>query len=154
MTKVTTIRRKMSSFSSVQLFHKVETSTKQASCDSKPCGEKMSLQTHDCVVAVGIYDALETFRASDTPEILWNCLDLIFCKLSAATRKGMPKLTPREVDILSWMASGKTNGEIAVILGISNHTVSTYTRRIFLKTNTSDRTSASLAGISNDLLRL
>ena len=38
------------------------------------------------------------------------------------------KLTPRETEILSWVAAGKTAREIAVILGISSHTVRDYTK--------------------------
>jgi LuxR family transcriptional regulator, transcriptional regulator of spore coat protein len=35
-------------------------------------------------------------------------------------------LTPREREILNWIADGKTADEISVILGIASHTVVTY----------------------------
>lgn len=92
----------------------------------------------------------------DLRKVKWLCQSAhqTYCKILIENNMDMPKLTPREIEILSWMALGKTNNEIAICLDISTHTVSTYTRRIFLKTNTADRTSASLYGISNGLLKL
>jgi len=58
----------------------------------------------------------------------------------------------RETQILTWIALGKSNADIADILDISFHTVGTYTRRIFDKTKTNNRTSAALCGISNGLI--
>lgn len=34
-------------------------------------------------------------------------------------------VTPREAEIIHWMAEGKTASEIGIILGISEHTVNT-----------------------------
>ncbi len=66
----------------------------------------------------------------------------------------LPHLTAREKQILTWIALGKSNADIADILGISFHTVGTYTRRILMKTNTNNRTSAALFGISNALINV
>jgi DNA-binding CsgD family transcriptional regulator len=56
-------------------------------------------------------------------------------------------LSGRERDVLNWVARGKSNAEIAIILGISAGTVETYMRNIFLKLDVIDRTSAALRGL-------
>lgn len=61
-------------------------------------------------------------------------------------------LSPREREVLRWIARGKTNAEIAIILGISRHTVDTHIRRTFVKLETSDRTSAAIKAIREGLL--
>jgi len=61
-----------------------------------------------------------------------------------ATRPPDPPdgLTQREVEILSLIAAGLTNGEIAQRLFLSNHTVKTHVNRIFAKTGSRDRVAA------------
>jgi DNA-binding NarL/FixJ family response regulator len=51
-------------------------------------------------------------------------------------------LTQREAEILSLIAQGLTNGEIAERLFLSNHTVKTHINRIFAKTGSRDRVAA------------
>jgi len=51
-------------------------------------------------------------------------------------------LTQREAEILSLIAQGLTNGEIAERLFLSNHTVKTHINRIFAKTASRDRVAA------------
>jgi DNA-binding NarL/FixJ family response regulator len=51
-------------------------------------------------------------------------------------------LTHREVEILSLIAQGLTNAEIAGRLFLSNHTVKTHINRIFAKTGSRDRVAA------------
>jgi DNA-binding NarL/FixJ family response regulator len=51
-------------------------------------------------------------------------------------------LTQREVEILSLIAQGLTNGEIAQRLFLSNHTIKTHVNRIFAKTGSRDRVAA------------
>jgi DNA-binding NarL/FixJ family response regulator len=51
-------------------------------------------------------------------------------------------LTQREVEILSLIAQGLTNPEIAGRLFLSNHTVKTHINRIFAKTGSRDRVAA------------
>ena len=62
-------------------------------------------------------------------------------------------LSLREVEILRWVAQGKSNGVIADILSISPGTVDTYLRRIFEKLDVADRTSAAVKGVSMGLIR-
>jgi DNA-binding CsgD family transcriptional regulator len=63
-------------------------------------------------------------------------------------------LSPREVEILRWVARGKSNSVIAEILGISPGTVDTYLRRIFEKLKVTDRTSAAVKGVGMGLIRV
>jgi DNA-binding NarL/FixJ family response regulator len=51
-------------------------------------------------------------------------------------------LTQRELEILSLIARGLTNPEIAAQLFLSNHTVKTHIGRIFAKTGSRDRAAA------------
>ncbi|RKQ71149.1 LuxR family transcriptional regulator [Litorimonas taeanensis] len=97
--------------------------------------------------------------AEDCPElrvIEWACQNAHqkFCKIQIDKNGSLPKLTDREVEILTWVARGKSNGVIAQILEISPHTVNTYMRRIFLKMGISDRTTVALAGLNNGLIEL
>jgi DNA-binding NarL/FixJ family response regulator len=66
---------------------------------------------------------------------------------AAAARAARPPdppdgLTQREAEILSLIAAGLTNGEIAQRLFLSNHTVKTHVNRIFAKTGSRDRVAA------------
>ncbi|HEY0790293.1 MAG TPA: helix-turn-helix transcriptional regulator, partial [Chthoniobacterales bacterium] len=51
-------------------------------------------------------------------------------------------LTVREAEVLLWVSRGKTNDEIAIILGISNRTVGKHMEHIASKLNVETRTSA------------
>ena len=62
-------------------------------------------------------------------------------------------LSPREIEILNWLAAGKSNPETAIILGISEATVATHLRRLFNKLGVHDRVSAVLAGFKLGMLR-
>jgi DNA-binding CsgD family transcriptional regulator len=52
------------------------------------------------------------------------------------------KLTPREMTTLYWMAMGKSNDEIAVIMGVKVSTVKTYVRNILDKLEVYNRATA------------
>jgi LuxR family quorum-sensing system transcriptional regulator CciR len=57
------------------------------------------------------------------------------------------RLSERELDVVYWIAMGKSNSVIAEILGISAETVDSYVRRAFRKLGVSDRTSAVLHSV-------
>ena len=61
-------------------------------------------------------------------------------------------LSPREVDALRLIATGKTNRQIAQELLVSLSTVKTYVQRIIKKLGVSDRTQASVKAIEMGLL--
>lgn len=54
-------------------------------------------------------------------------------------------LTPREQEVRYWLGQGKSNEEIAVILGISPHTVKNHLNHLFDKLGVSNRYAAALA---------
>ncbi|GKS89812.1 response regulator [Acidovorax sp. SUPP2539] len=66
---------------------------------------------------------------------------------TAAPRLPPVALTPRETEVLSWLAKGKTNRDIADILGMSPRTVNKHLEHIFEKLGVETRTAAAaLAG--------
>lgn len=56
-------------------------------------------------------------------------------------------LTPREAEVLIWVAQGKTNPEVASILGIRPYTVRTHLERVFMKLGVETRHAAGLRAI-------
>jgi DNA-binding CsgD family transcriptional regulator len=52
-------------------------------------------------------------------------------------------LTPRECEVLGWITEGKSNEEIAIILGISRHTVKRHVEDILFKLGVETRTAAA-----------
>ena len=62
---------------------------------------------------------------------------------------GQPTLSDREQQVLAQIAQGRTHGQIATRLGISQHTVDTYVKRIRVKLdvgNKAELTRAALLG--------
>jgi DNA-binding CsgD family transcriptional regulator len=52
------------------------------------------------------------------------------------------RLTPRETEVLGWVARGHTNKEVAAILGVSHHTIRTQLEHVFEKLDVHTRTGA------------
>lgn len=78
---------------------------------------------------------------------------LRYCELTSSEPAAVDSLTPRELEVLDWMAHGKSNGVIADILGISRHTVDTLVRRVFEKLDVNDRTTAAIRGLGSGILQ-
>ena len=53
------------------------------------------------------------------------------------------RLTQRQIEVLSWVARGKTNAEIARILSLKTGTIGKYLERIFPKLGVENRTAAA-----------
>ncbi|MEF7613803.1 DNA-binding response regulator [Aquincola sp. MAHUQ-54] len=62
---------------------------------------------------------------------------------AARPRVAAAALTAREAEVLSWLAKGKTNRDIAEILGISRHTVSKHLEHLFEKLGVETRSAAT-----------
>ncbi len=62
---------------------------------------------------------------------------------AAASRLSHAALTPRETEVLSWLAKGKTNRDIADILGMSPRTVNKHLEHIFEKLGVETRAAAA-----------
>jgi DNA-binding CsgD family transcriptional regulator len=54
----------------------------------------------------------------------------------------MDRLTPREEEVLQWVALGKTNDEIASLLVVSTHTVRKHLENVYAKLGVHTRTAA------------
>lgn len=63
-------------------------------------------------------------------------------------------LTKRELEILTQVAGGMFNKEIAVNLNISERTVKNHISNIFRKIDVSDRTQAAVFAIRNNIVKL
>ncbi len=69
-------------------------------------------------------------------------------------REKLASLTKREVEILTQVACGMFNKEIAVNLNISERTVKNHISNIFKKIDASDRTQATVFAIRNNIVNL
>lgn len=69
-------------------------------------------------------------------------------------REKLSSLTKREVEILTQVACGMFNKEIAVNLNISERTVKNHISNIFKKIDASDRTQAAVFAIRNNIVNL
>lgn len=56
-------------------------------------------------------------------------------------------LTPREAEVLLWIAQGKANGDIAAILGSTEYTVKKHVQHIFTKIGVESRNAATLRAL-------
>lgn len=60
-----------------------------------------------------------------------------------APRSSRTLLTQRQIEVLAWVARGKTNAEIAKILSLKTGTIGKYLERIFPKLGVENRTAAA-----------
>jgi len=67
---------------------------------------------------------------------------------------GGAQLSPREIEVLKWIAAGKSNKEIAMLLFISEGTVKTHVLSIHEKLGVADRTDAVVTAIKRGILRV
>jgi LuxR family transcriptional regulator/LuxR family quorum-sensing system transcriptional regulator CciR len=65
-----------------------------------------------------------------------------------------PMLSPREREVLHWVAMGKSNSVIGDILSISDHTVDSLLRRAYRKLNVTTRTAAVVKAVQWGLISL
>lgn len=63
---------------------------------------------------------------------------------SSATPLEALGLTPREAEVLLWVAQGKANADVATILAMSEKTVKIHLNHIFEKLNVETRTAAAM----------
>jgi DNA-binding CsgD family transcriptional regulator len=65
---------------------------------------------------------------------------------------GLPCLTPKEIEILSWVKEGKTNWEIAQIQDVSERTVKFHVANILQKLGASTRAHAVSIALERGLM--
>lgn len=89
-----------------------------------------------------------------------RCRDLMMAfhqailRLDDERRDDPPSVSKREAEVLRWIARGKSNSEIATILGVSQSTVDTFVRRLFQKLGVNDRMAATFQGLYRGIIRL
>jgi two-component system NarL family response regulator len=71
-----------------------------------------------------------------------------------AERMSSPQLTPREREVLLLLTEGKSNGDIATALVVSEGTVKFHVNGILRKLNVSDRTQAVLVALKRGIANL
>jgi len=64
------------------------------------------------------------------------------------------KLTKREVEILKWIANGKSNWDISVILNIHRRTVETHIKNIMFKLDVVNRAQAVAVALESGIVEL
>jgi DNA-binding NarL/FixJ family response regulator len=95
-------------------------------------------------------DMLECIRKVHRGE---TCIPPSLVEKLAASMSG-EALTSRELEVLTLLARGKSNKEMAVILFISETTVKGHLRNIFTKLNVLSRTEATTTAIRRGLIQL
>ena len=65
-----------------------------------------------------------------------------------------PSLSSREIDVLTALANGRTNKQIARTLHLSEATVKTHLLHIYTKLGVDDRTAAVTVALDNGIIRL
>lgn len=71
-----------------------------------------------------------------------------------AAREHSAQLTAREIEVLELIARGLRNKEIAGALSVSQETVQTHIKRLFLKLGVNDRTAAVTVAIARGIVHL
>ncbi|MBC8096530.1 MAG: response regulator transcription factor [Akkermansiaceae bacterium] len=71
-----------------------------------------------------------------------------------ATRLKRAELSPREVDVLQLLVKGRSNKEIASALFISEDTVKSRLKSLFMKLDVQDRTEAAITAVRHGIVHL
>ncbi|MFA5040310.1 MAG: LuxR family transcriptional regulator [Bdellovibrionales bacterium] len=104
----------------------------------------------------GLAAASDSYEDCTTPQklALFNVISYQFYtrfieihRNGSREQKALPKLAPREKDVMSWAARGKTNAEISDILSLSPNYVREIVSNVMEKYNASNRVSAVLMAI-------
>lgn len=78
-------------------------------------------------------------------------------RMALAKKKEPPiesRLSQRERDVMQWVAHGKTNDEIAALLGVTHSTVRSHIQRIMNKLGAANRTGAAMMALVRGEIRL
>jgi DNA-binding NarL/FixJ family response regulator len=76
-------------------------------------------------------------------ESMWLLTWLSASEHAAPSRLATAALTPRETEVLSWIAKGKTNRDVGEILGLSPRTVNKHLEHVFEKLGVETRAAAA-----------
>jgi DNA-binding NarL/FixJ family response regulator len=78
-------------------------------------------------------------------EMMWllGLIEADAAGAASASRLATALLTPRETEVLSWVAKGKTNRDVGEILGLSPRTVNKHLEHVFEKLGVETRAAAA-----------
>jgi len=85
------------------------------------------------------------------PDVMQKVLSLM---QNRETKGSATSLTPRELEVLEWMATSKTYRQIAETLGVSEETIRSHAKNILEKFGEPNRTQAVLAAIRSGIIAL
>ncbi|MFL5620839.1 MAG: response regulator transcription factor [Gemmatimonadaceae bacterium] len=119
----------------------------------------------ELVEALGDAQAFEVVSATPTAEAITGTVDVVVTARASRglqrtshaaieTSRQVPSLTQRERQILSLLADGLGNKQIAVQLGISPSTVKTHVELLFDKLDVTSRAEAVAVSVRRGLLFL
>jgi DNA-binding CsgD family transcriptional regulator len=116
-------------------------------------------------VLIGL--ACRTLGDADGARMEWNAARSVFRELAAepdltsvealspgTSHRGEGGLTPREVEVLTLVATGRTNRAIASELSISEKTVATHVSNVFTKLGLGSRSAATAYAYRHDLVQV
>nr|WP_298895672.1 LuxR family transcriptional regulator [uncultured Altererythrobacter sp.] len=106
-------------------------------------------------VSIGFGANRPSFDRADMANIQLICqmAHQRYCQLLHEPLPKRVRLSPREREILSWVAEGKSNGVIAEILNLTESTVITYLERAFRKLDVDNRVTAAMRASTQGQLR-
>jgi DNA-binding CsgD family transcriptional regulator len=106
--------------------------------DLRECLEAVQAN-RECLEAIRPYlgDLLRMAREMDQARAAWGVPPA-----GGTASPSEPPLTPREREVLRWLAGGKTDRDIGDILAISRRTVHKHLQRIYEKLGVETRTAA------------
>lgn len=107
-------------------------------------------------IALATSDAKDAFDGNiDLIHAYSNHFYIVYRRLTEQERTApAPYLTDKEREVLRWVAAGKTNGEIADIVFMSEATVDFHLRNIYRKLDANSRVLAAIKAISIGLIHL
>ncbi len=80
--------------------------------------------------------------------------DELYNPCSTCSEKMTRALTQREREVLAWISAGKSNAEIAIIMGISPWTVKIHVANMYKKLNVCSRGQAVAKAITMRLIEI
>ena len=80
-------------------------------------------------------------------------LHVALSRMHLGHQREKPKLTPRELEVLTWAKYGKTNWEISSVLGVSARAVKFHLENAMRKLDVVNRTQATAVALSLGLIK-
>lgn len=106
---------------------------------------------------IDLIDAVKGTVAGQTfvdPSVAGKILAMAAGTVPRPVQSGAPEITPREKEILTLIARGYSNADIAAELYLSEGTVRNYASALFARMGVSDRTQAAIAALRYGIIGL